>query len=414
VGLLLALSLADELGELISALRETEDLEERVTIQIQLVFRAAKKDVPRILSEIEAGPPGIRPHLIAVLGHLSALPELRIAATKCDPVSKCHVAWQMRRLGDEAGGRQILISTLAKTKKPEHLTPVLHNLHPRLYPGEETVKAILEFLEREKGEKATWDDEVPRRVAIRIVGLHEDKRIDPCLEKLVESREKGMWGEALAALAMRRVAGAMERLLVEIEAGRWHENDSWAVARALRFLGARDAQARIRKVLENGSIAPIRIVRWSLDRSCVLTLIRVATESKGQPVAEEAAEAVADLSTDPAQIRKVAEGGSPKVRLAAGRALVRLDEAGGYEVLGTLRKEENREVRRDAVRAVAGRADAPAADLLLDFLEDPDKEIAREARDGLLKTWSALFPYRDIDKNATPAEYRAWWKSRRR
>lgn len=411
----MALLLAISLEELLQALREAEDDEERLTVYIQIAYEAGKKDAPRLVKEIESFPASLRWYLVLVLGRLNAIQELRTVAIKFDPLTTAVAATELRRLGDETSGRVAILSTLERAKKPDHKNQLLWRLHPRWFTGPEVMAGFFSFLEREKGAKLTWDEEVPRRVAIRMLAFHEDKKIDPFLQKLVDDREMGLWGEALAALALRRAPGALDRLLAEVESGKLPENDAYGVARALRLLGQREAQDKIRGFLDREPTAvAIRILRWSLDYRSLHVLMGIA--SKEGPIGIEAAEAVADLAgpSDKALLEKLAEHPDPKVRFAVGRALLRLDDPKGYDILGKLVRDDNRDRRLEVERAIHGRADARAVDLLLEMLDDPDKDIAKAARDGLIRAWSFLYPYRDFDSRATPEEYRRWWKSARK
>lgn len=423
MALLLATSLAlgNELEDLLKGLREAQDDEERLTIYIQIAYEAGKKDAPRIVKEIEISPANLRWYLVLVLGRLQALAELRTVALKYDPLTTAVASTELRRLGDEIAGRNALLSTLERAKKPEHKNHLLWRLHPRWFTGPEVVAGFFAFLDREKGAKLTWEEEAPRRVAIRMLSFHEDKRIDPYFRKLVDGREMGMWGEALAALALRRVPGALDELLGILESGKLHENDGWAVARSLRLLGQREAQERIRALLATDAkpevkIPAIRILRWSQDYRSLAALAAIATEAKGTTLGAEAAEAAAELAvtSDIPMLQKLVEGAEPRVQFHVGRALLRLDDPRGFDILMTLVKDDNRDRRLEVVRAVAGRADARAVDVLLEMIEDPDKDIAKAARDGLIRSWSFLYPYRDFDAKATPDEYRRWWKTARK
>lgn len=405
MALLLAISLLDEVTDLVAKLRAAP-VAERYPIENELAQKATKKHAAVLLKEIDAGPADIRPHLIRVLRPIDAKAELQGLLGRYEYSARAEAAYMLKLLGDDAGLR-MLLAELPKVAAAADKQAILFKLYSYYLSGPDVVAALKKFLETEK-------DENLRRIALNTLTSHKDDSILPLLRALAANDP--LRPEALAALIRLGDAAALEQAMKDLEAGK----ASPVVISAIQMLGDRSVLPRLREALEktedvNTKIQIIQALSWMMDTKALGILSRLA-EDKNISVANAAADALMKLAgrSNLDLIKKLAKSEDMNRRLSAAEALLQLDDSSGYDVLRDVTKDKTSAWRLRAVQ-IAGAVRRPESiDLLLDALADPEAQVATQARQALLASLQAMYPYAAFDPAATPDALRKWWSENRR
>lgn len=411
--LALVLSARDEVTDLVAKLRAAADLTSRYQITNQIAKAAKAPHVPVLAREIDAGPAGIRPHLIRVLAEIGtkeAVAAMRTFAQKHDIACRAEAAYHLATYEEELGVKTLVL-LLSKAESEEDKRTILSHLWGLPSEGGGAAAALAAFLDREKKEDL-------RKLAVRALAYQRDPSAIPALRKVASNADDSARFEAMSELVRRGDAEALESALQTLETAKVGFVDLYTLLNAIERANSKAALPRLRDLLERTTDRSLRTVLIRTladlkDEKSLAAIAKLAGDADAS-VARAATEAVIKLSGKGqlALLQKAAAESQGVARVEASTALLNLDRPEGFEGLKAELESGNAATRISIVLALSKLHRKESVDLLLPLLE-AEEMVRNQARGGIFAALDALFPYLRFDRKAAADAVRAWWAKNR-
>jgi HEAT repeat protein len=420
----------DEVADAIKKLRAAADLSARYQAEYDLGRVLTPKHIPIVLREVDLGPVEVRPHFIRAIrsvGGKEATAALKGLLAKYEMKSRVEAAYALKILGEDDGMKAIVVELGKPGLTKDDKLAIVQYLYVFYYDGKEVPPALRKVIAEES-------DPIVRRSALNSLVSHKDPESAPFLWKIADAATDSLATEALAALIKMGDAKAVERGLEMLEKGKVPLTSLYEILFALRLAGGRDIAARLRALLEkatdvNTQMQLISTLSQLKDVKSIPLLVRLA-EDKNPSVAEAALQALVELAGR-GQIelfRRLLKHEEASRRLKAAEALLGLDDISGIPILRDALNDKTQYTRQRAATALANFRVPEVEQPLFVAMTDEDVNIRTTASNGLLATFTHLFPYRRFDlkavgydakstdpdaRKAAIEKLQAWWEKNR-
>jgi HEAT repeat protein len=410
--LLLALTLRDEVTDLIAKIRAAPESQQHA-LAIQLGPIAKLKHLPQLAKEADAGPEALRPHFIraiARIGGEEAKTVLRGFCLRHDITSRAEAALQLSRLQEDVGSKPLL-ELLPKATTDLEKQVVLNYLAGR-GADPEIIPPLLKFLEKESAD-------APRRSAVRLLCTFKDAAVLPAVRKIAADPKDGGRYDALAELIRRGDDAAIEEALKGLEELKVDFTSIFQVLGAIEQANKREALPRLREILEKTADRNLKtsIIRTlgTMKDDKALPLLTKLLQDPDPAIAKIANETIVRLSgRDRSDAFRKAGEADPLRKLDGADALIQADAPEGWAAVRAALESGNTTAKLRAVTILSGVRRKEAVEILVTLLDDPTESVRTSARSSMISTLAALYPYLKFDYQAPADKLKLWWEKNRR